>query len=154
MARLYVFGAGDIEEGADEVKCPSCGWRTTKLYVLADSREEAEKMVKEEGIGMCGMCIAEMLNEDGYEVFGREDFKKPEFYGKIIDRGENEGKIYVPRVYRKEDIEKIVGRKLTDEEMKGFVSYLYGSEIPVDMLDSAIDDLVQNYFGKENEPKL
>ena len=50
-----------------EAKCPGCGWRTNKLYVLADSSEEARAVMHEEG-GLCGECMAELLSEQPYVI--------------------------------------------------------------------------------------
>jgi len=51
----------------DGAKCPSCGWRVSRLYVLADSAEEAGKLF-DEGLGLCADCFLEMLIEGDYEV--------------------------------------------------------------------------------------
>ena len=70
--RLYAFGLDDLEKIADitddGVKCPSCGWRTTVLYVIAESRDEAEKMIREGDAGICGGCMAELLTTENYKV--------------------------------------------------------------------------------------
>jgi len=52
--------------------CGSCNWHVTMGYLLADSKEEAEKLLKdiqaEGGNALCGDCFAEMLAEGDYIV--------------------------------------------------------------------------------------
>lgn len=44
-----------------DIKCPCCGWQSVALYVLASSREEAERLLAEGHAGICGDCYADML---------------------------------------------------------------------------------------------
>ena len=53
-----------------EDKCPSCNWKTIKVFVLADSREEAEKLI-EKNAWLCGECMSDLLSEGGYEIVRR-----------------------------------------------------------------------------------
>ncbi len=73
-AKLFVFSVdemaklGIIDEGVEEVKCPSCNWKTTSLYVLAKDKEEAVNMLKDGGAGMCGACMSEMIAEEKWSI--------------------------------------------------------------------------------------
>ena len=49
-------------------KCPACGWKTGRIFVIAETKEEAERMYREEGIGMCGECLCELLAERKYKI--------------------------------------------------------------------------------------
>ena len=82
----------------DEAKCPGCGWRTAKFYVLAEDPGEA-RVVLERGEGLCGECMAELLFERAYSIDQRPVF--------AINR---------------EDVQavakEIAGRELTEEELR------------------------------------
>ncbi len=64
--QIYEFA---VEEGT---KCGGCNWETSRMYVLADSKEEAEKCLAR-GEVLCGACMAEMLAEEGYRVYHPSD---------------------------------------------------------------------------------
>jgi len=72
--KMFVFTADELEkagvEGAvdGEVKCGGCNWRVSRLFVLADNRDEALQMIKNGEAGLCGECMAEMLAEGDYEI--------------------------------------------------------------------------------------
>jgi len=73
--RIYAFGLDDIARIlgrsdilSEGVRCPSCGYRTSVLYVLADSYDEAVSLLRE-GYGLCGQCMIEMLYENSYEIY-------------------------------------------------------------------------------------
>ena len=55
MAKLYVFNVDD--------KCGGCNWRVTTLYVVASTKEDAKKFLKEHG-GLCGDCMCEFISEE------------------------------------------------------------------------------------------
>jgi len=58
-----------IFQVAEEEKCGGCNWRVSKLYLLADSQEEADQLYREYGDkGLCGECLAEMISEANWEV--------------------------------------------------------------------------------------
>ena len=63
-----------FEVGEGEEKCGGCNWGVSKVFLMADSQEEADRLYDESGIedgeprGLCGECIAEMLIEEGYEI--------------------------------------------------------------------------------------
>jgi len=58
----------------EEVKCGGCNWDTTKLYVIANSKEEAVKLVKEGNAGLCAECFMELVIEEGYELEIKDDY--------------------------------------------------------------------------------
>jgi 16S rRNA G1207 methylase RsmC len=64
--KVFVFSADEVSDGY-EVTCLGCGWGTIKVYVLADSKEEALELAKD-GAHLCGECLAAALAEQGREV--------------------------------------------------------------------------------------
>jgi len=73
LAKIFAVLPKDLSEddwsyvNEFEVKCGRCGWRVSRLYVLAESKEEAVKLAKSDA-GLCGDCICEMLADEDYEV--------------------------------------------------------------------------------------
>lgn len=57
--RIYRFGVDE--------KCPHCRWRVSTAYVVASSEDEA-KTLMDEGVWLCGNCIADMLVDEGYTL--------------------------------------------------------------------------------------
>jgi len=53
--------------GEDE-KCGCCNWRVANVYLIAETREEAEKLYKENNRGLCADCLVELIIEYGWEV--------------------------------------------------------------------------------------
>jgi len=49
-------------------KCNHCNWEVSYLYVLADTIKEAEKLFYDQGFGLCGDCMADLLSEDNYTI--------------------------------------------------------------------------------------
>lgn len=78
--KLYAFSAEDIYDHLDknlkshkfDGKCGSCNWETERFYVLAGSKEEAFKIikqvVKDGGSPLCGACMCDMLSEENYTI--------------------------------------------------------------------------------------
>jgi hypothetical protein len=64
--KVFLFRAEEVS-GEYEVVCQGCGWRTAKVYVLADSKDEALGLAKD-GAHLCGECLAAALAEQGREV--------------------------------------------------------------------------------------
>jgi len=62
-SRIYVVTSDDLDDERDRIKCPSCGWRVSRVFVLADSKEEAIKIVKNGEGGICAECFLDMLME-------------------------------------------------------------------------------------------
>ncbi len=62
MAKLYLVGKEESE------KCGSCNWHATKVFLMADSQEEANALYGENDRGLCGECMAELLQEKGYSI--------------------------------------------------------------------------------------
>lgn len=71
MAKLKLFEVGRDEETK---RCGCCNWTVSKVYLLAESQEEADKLYQEYGKedgeprGLCGDCMCQMLVEIGYEI--------------------------------------------------------------------------------------
>ena len=57
--KVYRFGVDD--------KCPHCRWRVTTAYVVASDEDEAKNLM-ENGIWLCGNCMADMLVDRGYTL--------------------------------------------------------------------------------------
>jgi hypothetical protein len=66
IVRLFRFEAEQIFQRF-EVVCDGCGWKTRRLYVIAEGEEEALELVKK-GVFLCGECMAELLTQEKYEV--------------------------------------------------------------------------------------
>jgi hypothetical protein len=70
--KVFVVLPSDLSEedwayvSEEEVKCGCCLWNVTRLFVLADSKEEAVELVKRGDAGLCGECFAELLAEEGF----------------------------------------------------------------------------------------
>jgi len=62
----------------DRAHCSGCGWNTTKLWVLANSQEEAVELVNEDKAGLCGECFMEMVHEEGWEIVANRTENKEE----------------------------------------------------------------------------
>ncbi len=52
----------------NEVKCGCCNWEVTHLYVLANSKKEARRLLKDGDAGLCGSCMCDLLTEEKYEI--------------------------------------------------------------------------------------
>lgn len=52
--------------------CGGCNWEYSRFFILANSKEQAEKLILETiqdgGNFLCGTCMAEFISEEGYEV--------------------------------------------------------------------------------------
>jgi hypothetical protein len=53
----------NIRTVGDLVKCNGCNWRVSVLYVRANTREEAIKLLVSGDAGLCGDCYADLLVE-------------------------------------------------------------------------------------------
>ncbi|HUV52732.1 MAG TPA: hypothetical protein VMW64_06620 [Dehalococcoidia bacterium] len=49
-------------------KCGGCNWEQGRLFVLADSQEEADAIYLSGDGGLCGDCFADLLQDCGYEI--------------------------------------------------------------------------------------
>ncbi len=59
MSRLFTV--------ADEAKCGGCLWNG-RLFVIADSQQEADKAYKTGNGGLCANCIVNLLGEEEREI--------------------------------------------------------------------------------------
>ncbi|MEM2352153.1 MAG: hypothetical protein QXT26_07075 [Thermoproteota archaeon] len=71
--KMFIVKAEDLPKkyrsgGGDVVKCGGCNWEVSKLYVLANSKKEAVKLVKNGEAGLCGDCMCEMIAEEEWEI--------------------------------------------------------------------------------------
>lgn len=115
--RVFCFKQG-------EAKCPGCGWRTAKFYVLAEDPGEA-RAVLERGEGLCGECMAELLSERAYSTEQRPIF--------AITSGE------VQEIAR-----EITGRELTEEELRRVKKGIeFGLECWEDVVRAAIASAIK-----------
>lgn len=57
-------------------KCGCCNWATSKVYILAENEKEAKTTLEEfrenEGNGLCGNCIADLLADENYTIINKE----------------------------------------------------------------------------------
>ena len=49
-------------------KCGGCNWEQSQLFVLADSQEEADEIYLAGDGGLCGDCLADLLQDCAYEI--------------------------------------------------------------------------------------
>ena len=59
----------NIRAGEDHVHCNACNWEFSKLFVIAETRDEAVELLLSGDAGLCGECIAQILVEGNY-IFG------------------------------------------------------------------------------------
>lgn len=56
----------------EDVKCGCCNWRVSRVFLLADSQQEAQdllgKVRKKGGEALCAECIVDYMMEEGLHV--------------------------------------------------------------------------------------
>ena len=119
--RVFCFKQG-------EARCPGCGWRTAKFYVLAEDPGEA-RAVLERGEGLCGECMAELLSEEAYSITADKVEQRPIF------------------TITSEEVQKIakevIGRELTEEELRRVKKGIeFGLECWEDVVRAAIEGVI------------
>lgn len=64
--------AENKSQGFGEVKCGGCNWSVSRLYALAESQDEADRLFLSGDAGLCGDCLCDLLVEGGdlyqYEI--------------------------------------------------------------------------------------
>lgn len=71
VAKLKMFEVGRENEYK---KCGCCNWEVRKVYLMAETQKEADKLFAESGIedgdprALCGDCMCGMLMEMGYTI--------------------------------------------------------------------------------------
>ena len=71
MTKLKMF---EVDRGNKTKKCGCCNWQVSKVYLLAETEEQADQIFNESGEedneprGLCGDCMCEMLMETGYTI--------------------------------------------------------------------------------------
>ena len=68
MAGLMVFRITEADLNVNDLKCGCCNWRVNRLWVLASSRDEAIKLVRDGEGGLCAECMLELLEESGGKI--------------------------------------------------------------------------------------
>jgi len=68
FSRVRLMRIFAIAEDNGELKCPSCLWRVSRLYVIAKDEKEARRLYEEEGAGLCADCLVDMMVEEKYEI--------------------------------------------------------------------------------------
>jgi hypothetical protein len=63
---MKVF-AVDRERLTGETTCGGCNYENTTAFVIAESKADAEDIVKS-GDGLCGDCLAELMIEQGWQI--------------------------------------------------------------------------------------
>lgn len=58
----------EVDRESERKKCGCCNWKVAKVYLMADSQEEAEKAWSENERGLCGDCMGELLVDGAYEI--------------------------------------------------------------------------------------
>jgi hypothetical protein len=80
MTKLKLF---DVSVPEDE-KCGGCNWRVSKLYALATSQKEANRLKRKGDAGICGDCMSGLLVETGYTIENQAPLEKCPKCGKSI----------------------------------------------------------------------
>jgi hypothetical protein len=79
--QVFVVLPSDLDENdwayidEDRVKCGGCLWDVSRLYVLANSKQEAIRLVKKGEAGLCGECFMEMVVENAWQIISEEEQK-------------------------------------------------------------------------------
>ena len=55
----------------EENKCGCCNWATSYLWVLANNKDEALELYKQDVAGLCADCMCDLLCEEKYEVVSK-----------------------------------------------------------------------------------
>ncbi|HDN18066.1 MAG TPA: hypothetical protein ENF41_03295 [Candidatus Bathyarchaeota archaeon] len=56
-----------IADNDGRLRCPSCLWRVSRLFVIAKDEKEAKEMFNK-GNGLCADCLVDMMVEEKYEI--------------------------------------------------------------------------------------
>lgn len=59
-----------MEEGW---KCNYCRWPASHACVIADTEEEARRLIQDGEAGLCGECMTDLLSEAGYMIVKIEE---------------------------------------------------------------------------------
>jgi hypothetical protein len=71
MAKLKMF---EVDRENEYKKCGCCNWEVSKVYLMAITQEEADRLFNESEIedgeprGLCGDCMCALLAETGYTI--------------------------------------------------------------------------------------
>ena len=62
----------DFDE-QDEVQCGSCLHKTTRLFVVAETKRHALSGINRRKMGLCGDCVARLIAREGWNVTSNGD---------------------------------------------------------------------------------
>lgn len=52
----------------EDLVCGGCGWKYSRLYVLADDEKQASRMYEDGSAGLCAECVTELLIDEKYDI--------------------------------------------------------------------------------------
>lgn len=59
---MRIFAVGEDE------KCGGCNWVADRVFLMAETEEQAQKLYKENDRGLCAECLVEVMMEREYEI--------------------------------------------------------------------------------------
>lgn len=65
---MYALDSKKYPDSKDSRKCGKCNWETPYFYLLANSKKEAIKLLKDENAGLCGECMSIRLVDNPYVI--------------------------------------------------------------------------------------
>ena len=66
--RIFAYDVGD------DFKCRSCNYPCSSVKILAPTQAEADRLRKEEHLGICGDCMTALIDDTNAEVVTRKEF--------------------------------------------------------------------------------
>ncbi len=79
VAKMKMF---EVDKEREAKKCGCCNWKVAKVYLMAETQEEANQLFDESGAedadprGLCGDCMCELLAETGYTIETEPSFQR------------------------------------------------------------------------------
>jgi len=69
------FGAEAIKDfdEQNEVQCGSCLHKTTRLFVVAETKLQGLRAINKKKMGLCGDCVAGLIATEGWKVVSAGD---------------------------------------------------------------------------------
>lgn len=58
--RIFVVG--------EDEKCGGCNWEADRVFLMAETEKQAQKLYKENDSGLCAECLVELMMEREYEI--------------------------------------------------------------------------------------
>ena len=74
-ALRQAFAADAITDFAekDEAQCGCCMHKSTRLFVVAETKLQALRAINKKKLGLCGNCIAELIAREGWSILSAGD---------------------------------------------------------------------------------